>query len=222
MKTFLQPDKPHALLFDIDNTLYRNDEYIRSQVDGQIRRFCEVRGIDPAEGHALVRQTKAELERVEGRRPSLANTLVALGVPIADSIQWRLELIVPETFLSVDDALHQTLSRLRGHVPLAALTNNPHEIGVRSLRALGIDALFDAVTGLDDSGESKPSWGPFQHALTQLHVPVGGVLMIGDRYDVDLEPVICRGGGAILVESREDVSCIPDLLEERYALSGRG
>ncbi|MDA3947652.1 MAG: HAD family hydrolase, partial [Spirochaeta sp.] len=90
MKTFLQPEKPHALLFDIDNTLYRNDEYIRTQVDGQIRRFCELRGIDPLEGETLVRQTKAELERVEGRQPSLANTLVALGVPIADSIQWRL------------------------------------------------------------------------------------------------------------------------------------
>nr|MDA3949882.1 HAD family hydrolase [Spirochaeta sp.] len=131
------------------------------------------------------------------------------------------ELISPEAFLSPDPALHVTLSHLRAHFPLAALTNNPHEIGVRCLRALGIGALFDTVTGLDDSGESKPSWGPFQHALTQLHVPVNGVLMIGDRYDVDLEPVICRGGGAILVETREDVSRIPDVVGERYALPGR-
>ena len=101
------------------------------------------------------------------------------------------------------------------------MTNNPHEIGVRSVRALGVETLFDSVTGLDDSGESKPSWGPFQHALTQLHVPVNGVLMVGDRYDVDLEPVICRGGGAILVESLEDLFRIPDVVREQYALPRR-
>ncbi|MFP4209932.1 MAG: HAD family hydrolase [Alkalispirochaeta sp.] len=221
MKTVLLPDKPPALLFDIDNTLYHNDEYVRSQNDGQIERYAKVRGISFDDGKRTVERARTELERKEGRRPSLAQTLVSLGIPIRESITWRRELIAPERYLQKDDEVRMTLQRLARHFRLAALTNNPREIGLRSLEALGIHDLFESVTGLDDAGESKPSWGPFAHALEALGIETTALLMVGDRYDVDLDPVVCRGGSAILVESREDLLKIPRLLEERYALSDR-
>jgi FMN phosphatase YigB (HAD superfamily) len=221
MKTVFSPDRPHALLFDIDNTLYRNDEYVRNQNEGQIERYAKVRGITGDEGKRAVERARTELERKEGRRPSLAQTLVSLGIPIRESIIWRRELIVPERYLEDDPEVRSALLRLSPHFRLAALTNNPREIGVRSLEALGIADLFESVTGLDDSGESKPSWGPFAHALAALGVEIGKLLMVGDRYDVDLDPVVCRGGSAILVESRADLLAIPQLLEERYALPDR-
>lgn len=221
MKTFLQPNPPRALLFDIDNTLYRNDEYVDAQITGQIERFAEERNISPSEARSVVEHAKDELERSEGSRPSLANTLVALGVPISVSVAWRLERIVPESYLVQDEEIGSALSALKEVFPLAALTNNPQEIGIRSLQAIGIAHHFESVTGLDSSGESKPSWGPFAHALAALRVEASEVVMVGDRYAVDLEPIVCRGGGAVLIESREDVLSLPSLFRDHYGLSIR-
>lgn len=221
MKTFLEPEHPRALLFDIDNTLYRDDSYVDAQISSQIRRFAEERGLSTDEARALIDRTKAELQRSDGRRPSLANTLVALGIPIADSVRWRRELIRPEDHLTVDTEVARVISRLSEHFQIGALTNNPAEIGDRTLSVLGIARFFRTVSGLDTAGESKPSWAPFEEALRALGSDVGETIMIGDRYDVDLEPVICRGGGGILIESRRDILALPDVLSERYALPGR-
>lgn len=221
MKTQLPTDKPRALLFDIDNTLYHHREYVDGQIEGQIRRFARHRGISDAEAHSLIEAERGKLTRDEGRRPSLANTLQSLGVPISESITWRKEEIHPERYLGRDEELSKMVAGLSRSYRLAALTNNPREIGVRTLRCLGIGDYFEHVTGLDSSGESKPSWSPFQHILDALFLPIGETVMIGDRYDVDLAPMIERGGYGILVTNREELLGISAVLEEAYGISSR-
>ena len=216
MKTFLLPTPPLCVLFDIDNTLYRNDEYVQRQIGGQIERFAKERGLTVTEAERMVDHTRAELERVDGRRPSLANTLVALGVPIETSVTWREEEIEPESYLTRDESVRTMLQTLRSRFRIAALTNNPRSIGMRALHALDIADMFEAVMGIDMARESKPSWKPFELLLEALESDVATVVMIGDRYDVDLEPVIVRGGGAILVENRDDLLSIPNVLEAAY------
>ncbi len=221
MKTQLPPDKPRALLFDIDNTLYHHREYGEGQIAGQIHRFARHRRISDADAQSLVEAERQRLIRDEGRRPSLANTLAALGVPISESITWRKEEIHPERYLRRDDDLAGMMALLSGSYRLAALTNNPRDIGLRTLRCLGIGDYFEHVTGLDCSGESKPSWPPFQHILDALSLAVGETVMIGDRYDVDLAPMIERGGYGILVTNREELLGISAILEEAYGISSR-
>ncbi len=221
MKTFLSPRRPLAIIFDIDNTLYHNEAYLREQTDSQVRKFAEIGRTSFEEAQKAVEAAREKISSSTGKRPSLANTLVTLGVSIETSIVWRMEAMRPERYLSRDERLEEMLSRLAEDYRLAALTNNPGEIGLRTLKCLGIARFFDSITGLDAAGESKPSWAPFQHALNNMKVDTGDMVMIGDRYDVDLAPVIERGGSGILVESRDDLLAVAPVLKEAYGLPSR-
>lgn len=205
MKTFLVSQSPSVLLFDIDNTLYRHHHYVYEQVDVLIRRLAEHRGEPIEETRKLVSHTREQIAAKSGRKPSLGNTFVALGIPITTSVTWRTELMKPESFLRADPVVKETLEILAQKFRLGAITNNPLVIGYRTLEVLEIRSLFDVVVGLDTTMHSKPAWEPFAAALEALEATPRETVMVGDRYDVDLEPVICRGGSGILIESDQDL-----------------
>ncbi|MCG8478700.1 MAG: HAD family hydrolase [Spirochaetales bacterium] len=214
MKHFLKSGPHRAMLFDIDNTLYRDDEYVQHQADVLVRRLGEVRSITFADADELVKRTRDEVMRETGEHLSLGNTFARLGIPIQESVAWREELIDPAQFLAPDEELSTLLGTFAGTYRLAALTNNPALTGRRGLEALAIDRWFPSVIGLDTAMASKPDWGPFEAALRAVECSVSEVIMVGDRYEVDLEPIIDRGGSGILVESREDLFAIPALLAD--------
>jgi FMN phosphatase YigB (HAD superfamily) len=212
MKTFLDATTFRAVLFDIDNTLYRDTTYVDHQIAVLIERLALHRGESVDQTHRLVQRTREELERRDGRRPSLGNTFVALGIPIKLSVAWRSELIHPEEFLAADDDLRQILESLRTRFELIAITNNPVAVGSATLDVLGVGDLFRIVVGLDTCHQSKPAWGPFETALAAVGVAPHEAIAVGDRYDIDLEPIIVRGGSGILFEHDHDIRSLPQIL----------
>lgn len=212
MKTFLDGTAFRAVLFDIDNTLYRDARYVDHQIEVLIERLAEHRHEAVEQTQRLVHRTREELERRDGRRPSLGNTFVALGIPIKLSVAWREELIVPEKFLSADPALRSILELISSRFRLLAITNNPVTIGRRTLEVLGVSDLFETVVGLDTSHQSKPAWGPFERALEVIGAEPSETVVVGDRYDVDLEPMIVRGGSGVLLEHDDDLAQLPTIL----------
>ncbi len=216
MKTFPAPQPPEALLFDVDNTLYRHNRYVYSQVDALISRLAEHRQEPLERTRALVTRTREQITARTGRKPSLGNIFVALGVPISTSVAWRKELMHPEQFLAPDHALQELLDRLSERFRLGAITNNPEEVGRRTLAVLGVERCFHVLVGLDTTMQSKPSWAPFEAALEALETEPTRTIVVGDRYEVDLEPMICRGGGGILIEQDDDLMGIREYLETEY------
>ncbi len=214
MKTFLDGTRFRAVLFDIDNTLYRNTEYVDHQIEVLIDRLAEHRGETLERTRRLVQKTREEMERRDARRPSLGNVFVALGIPIKLSVAWRTELIDPSKFLTPDPHLRETLEKLSPAFCLIAITNNPVVVGKQTLDVLGVADLFYAVIGLDTVLQSKPSWGPFEAALEAAGATPSETIVVGDRYDVDLEPLIVRGGNGVLVEQDDDLAQLPEILAQ--------
>lgn len=215
MKLFRPKSSVKGLLFDIDSTLYRNEEFVSHQYRVLIGAYAEAEELEfEAAKDRLEGFRSREASENGGRRPSLANASKALGYPIERSVTWRRSLIEPERFLVNDSRLREVLSELAGSFRLAALTNNPREIGTRTLAALGIEDLFPIVLGLDSTMHSKPDPEPFDAALKAMDCAYEEILMIGDRYEVDLEYPLSRGAGGLLAESMEDLYRLPRLLEE--------
>ncbi|HOV63561.1 MAG TPA: HAD family hydrolase [Spirochaetia bacterium] len=213
MRVYYIPKDSRGLVFDIDSTLYRNDAYTAAMEEGIVRRFASERRISFDEALRMVNEYRRNFaEQNGGRKPSLGNTYLALGVPIAISARWREETIDPKRFLSKDRRLRETLSCIAQRFRFIAVTNNPTSIGRETLRALGVDAFFPFVIGLDVSGVSKPHERPFLLASEALGLPLHSLVSIGDRYEVDLEVPLSLGMGAILVESMEDVYSLPSVL----------
>jgi HAD superfamily hydrolase (TIGR01549 family) len=213
MKTFSLPKAPEALLFDIDGTLYTSPGYVEEQVRVQVERFGELKGWTYGRALEEIERAKRDYaERTGGKKTSLANAMLALGIPIEESVRWREELLRPEEWLGGNPGVDASLAALGSAFRLCAVTNNTEGIGRRTLRAIGIEARFEFVVGLDTSGASKPAREPFEIALKRLGRGAASCVSVGDRFDVDIEVPLAMGMGGILVDGAEDIIRLPGLL----------
>lgn len=215
MQQFNIPARVRALLFDIDLTLYTNDEWAREQIDIQIRHFASLRGIQEEEARILIDRERDRRESETGKKTSLGNALTAFGIPISESIRWRETLLEPEKFLAPDPVLRKTLLTLSGKFALAAVTNNPSRPAGSTLEALGVRDLFPVLVALDTTGVSKPHKKPYTTAADALGVPWNACISIGDRFDIDIAVPLELGMGGILVTGVEEVYTLPETLMKR-------
>lgn len=214
MKTYSLPPAPVNLLFDIDLTLYRHQEYYDSQIQNQILLLAEEWGRPAVELEKEIQEWDLNYRKTHGgKKTSFGNILHGLyGVTIARSAQLRREALKPEAYLVSDPKLRSTLMDLGRRFSLWCLTNNAAEIGQRTLKVLGVEDLIPGVTGLDHTGYSKPHRECFLKALEMSGFRWDNTISIGDRYDVDIAPALELGMGGILVESMEDVYALPSFL----------
>ena len=222
MKIFRVPRPCGAILFDMDSTLYTNGEYARSQIELPIRRLAESKGKGFAEMSAEIADYRARWAREhDGRQISLANTFVAFGVGIGESVRWRNELLRPELYIHRDSRLRSALEILANRFIMAVVTNNPVLIAERTLDLLGVGELFHAIVGLDTCGVSKPHEEPFVRAAILCGAEPGACLSVGDRYDIDIALPLELGMGGILVDGVEDVYGLPEILSGSEPLAER-
>ena len=216
MKIYKIPTDLRAFIFDIDSTLYTNQAYAFEQVDCQVRQFAKERGITADEARRMVADYRKKFAAEhEGSKVSLGNTLLAFGVPIEQSVQWRRELLEPADFLGRDDRLIETLKILQEKYQLICVTNNPVLPARKTLEAIGISDFFPDIVGLDTCFKSKPALEPFETAVERLsksacdkglgQITAENCLAVGDRYDMDIKLPLEMGMGGILVSGVEEV-----------------
>ena len=208
MKIYKIPDDLRAFIFDIDSTLYTNQAYAFEQVDCQVRQFAKERGITADEARRMVADYRKKFAAEHnGSKVSLGNTLLAFGVPIEQSVQWRRELLEPADFLGCDEQLIETLKILQSKYKLICVTNNPVLPARKTLEAIGVSEFFPDIVGLDTCLKSKPALEPFQTAVERLGegIKAENCLAVGDRYDMDIALPLEMGMGGILVSGVEEV-----------------
>ena len=213
MKIYKIPAKIKTLIFDIDSTLYTNEEYAFEQVDVQLRHFANLKGISEAAARDMISSFRRKWSTEhEGKKISLGNALTHFGISIEESVKMRRELILPEKFLKKDKALYDTLNILKTKYALVCVTNNPVLPAQKTLSALGIDSLISSIIGLDTCNKSKPAPEPFLLAAKMTSARTEECLSIGDRYDMDIALPLELGMGGILVGGVKDVYRLPDIL----------
>lgn len=206
MKIYKIPENLKAIIFDIDSTLYTNAHYAFEQVDCQVRKFAQNKGISADEARKKVADFRKEFaDKNNGQKISLGNTLAAFGVPISQSVKWREELLEPSDFLDYDKKLVEELKILSSSYKLICVTNNPELPARKTLVSLGVSEFFPKIIGLDTCYKSKPALEPFTRALEWLGVKAEECLAIGDRYDMDIALPLEMGMGGILVTGVEEV-----------------
>ena len=213
MVAYNLPKDVRGLIFDMDLTLYRHEDYYASQIKNQVLVLAADLGRPAAELQSLIEAWQNDFWSRTGKKPSFGNTLLgALGVPIVQSVALRRRAIRPEDYLLADPHLETTLALLESRYRLVLVTNNPADIAIRTLKVLGVERFFPRIIGLDESGHSKPHPRAFHLAYAALNLDPGQVVSVGDRYSVDLEVPLQRGSGGILVEQMEDVYALPAFL----------
>lgn len=219
METFNLPERPKALIFDIDATLYTCPEYAHEQIDAQVRHYAALNGITADEARRMVADFRRKWAAEHGgQKISLGNLLKSFGIPIETSIEWRKKLFDPADYLGRDERLMEAVGRLAERFALVCVTNNPVLPARRTLEVLGVDLLIPRIAGLDTCLESKPSRRLLETAMAWAAEDFGSevraedCISVGDRFDIDLKLPIEMGMGGILVRGAEDVYDLPNLL----------
>jgi len=213
MKIFRLPDQCAAILFDLDSTLYTNEEYARLQIDLPIERLAKLRGIALGEMHEEIDRFRENWAREhDGAQISLGNVLAAFGISIEETIKWREELDEPERYLAADEQLRRALEQLASRFALAVVTNSPVSIAAKTLTALGVENLFKVIIGLDTCHVSKPHEQPLLRAAALCGTTPESCVSVGDRYDIDIALPLKLGMGGILVDGVKDVYALPEVL----------
>jgi phosphoglycolate phosphatase/putative hydrolase of the HAD superfamily len=206
VKSYNLPANPKTLIFDIDSTLYTNAAYAFEQIDCQVRQFARDRGITADEARKMVADYRAQFAAANnGKKISLGNILLAFGIPIEQSVEWRKTLMEPADFLKHDERLIQTLRALQQHFNLICVTNNPVFTARKTLDAIGISEFFPDIVGLDTCLKSKPAVEPFMKACELTNSTPQQCIAIGDRYDMDIALPLELGMGGILVTGVEEI-----------------
>lgn len=215
MKIYKIPKNLTTIIFDIDSTLYTNEAYAYEQVDCQIREYARVNGISADEARKKVEDYRKKFaEENQGKKISLGNTLVAFGVPIEQSVEWRRLLMEPADFLKRDEKLIEEIKKLKENYKLVCVTNNPVLPARKTLEVIGVADLIPEIIGLDTCFKSKPAIEPFQTAVERMYSKIDECLAIGDRYDLDIALPLEMGMGGILVTGVEEIYGLSEILKQ--------
>jgi putative hydrolase of the HAD superfamily len=205
-----------TIVFDLDGTLYVNDELALEITKAASLYIGGLKGISPDEAAILIAETRERLTKKSGSDTSLTLACNELGGDTASFHRAITPEISPESFLRPDKRVVKLISSLSVKFELYIYTNNNRILSTRTLSALGIAGHFRKVFTIEDFQRPKPD----RKALGDILALLGGgpenILFVGDRYDIDLRLPAELGCAVFQVTEIDDLLRLQTLTSENY------
>jgi putative hydrolase of the HAD superfamily len=205
-----------ALIFDLDDTLYPERQFVRSGFRAVASEVTRRFGVPPRAALATLVRALRQGNRGQAlqdlcRQHDLPSTIVPELVEI-------IRAHVPTLRLPASSASVLACARRRGW-RVGVLTNGRPDVQARKAAALGLGALVDTVVYAHDCGSrlGKPAREPFETVLARLGSPPEDGVFVGDDPWCDIAGARDAGLRTILLRRREQggqlaPACAPDLL----------
>lgn len=193
---------PRAILFDLDETLYRERRFALSGF-AALARVLEARTGVPS------RRIFAELVRSmrRGRRATAFQSLCAREGWPETWIPKCVEIVRTHTpSLRLPPQSRAVLREMRGSWRIALVTNGLPSVQRRKVKALGLERLVDRVVYAEEHGLGigKPEPSPFLAAARLLDVEPRRCVFVGDDLVKDIGGAARLGMRTILVMRGDD------------------
>lgn len=206
MRLYDNGSQPELIIFDLDGTLYPRERYVDLVLDVIARGLVELGGRTPpaaAQRVAVLRSMMA----ANWDGTSTTAFVLAEGVDAGRWREFRTRHLDIAQGLSPDERVVASVAGLRRRLPVALLTNNTRPLADRILRKIGFpDGAFTAVISAEDLGSApKPAPAAFGVALERLGARAAGTWSVGDRYDIDVAPLLELGGAGATVSGPDEL-----------------
>jgi len=188
----------HAVVFDLDNTVYDYDLCNREAMKCLSEHACGKYSLSRAVFEEIFRAAKNKVKVRLGNTSASHNRILymqafleLLGEPPAKdavglyNVYWDRMLETMEPFPYVIP-LMETLKR--NDIGIAVLTDLTAHIQHRKIGRLGIAEYVDVLVTSEEAGQEKPSGRAFKLLVEKTDLPPGELLMVGDSREKD-----CRG-----------------------------
>jgi putative hydrolase of the HAD superfamily len=184
-----------ALIFDLDDTLYRERRFALSAFHAVARAVAASHGVPAGEAFRLL---AGALRR--GRRAQAFQDLAAragLEPPAIETLRHVYRTHRP--CLRLPRATCAVLAHVRATWRVGILTNGVPDVQRAKVRALGLAPLVDAVIYAHEAGPGKPDRAVFELACRSLCVVPSQAVMAGDDPWCDIDGARRAGLRAIRV-----------------------
>lgn len=211
MRFYRPINRPQAITFDLDDTLYDNRQVILTTVE---KTHQALQAWHPSLANITLDDYDRVRLEVAQQHPTIVHdvtawrqvTLVTLIQSVGMSHdkaqagaaevmtvfhQWRSAAYIP-------DITHQVLAELAAKVPLVAITN-----GNADAEQLGIAQYFTLVLRAGPDGRAKPLGDLYQIAAQYLCLAPADILHVGDDLITDVQGALVAGFQACWINDRQ-------------------
>lgn len=191
-------EKPVAVLFDLDNTLYDYEPAHRQALLAVREKANSLLGISGEDFDKFFLEARSQVKKNLGNLAGSHSRLLyfqrliemtGLKTQILQTLDleqtyWRTFLVNAKLFDNVIDFIKE----LKIHdIPLAIVTDLTAQIQFRKLVYFQLTDYFDCVVTSEEVGKDKPEPKMFQTAIDKLDLEHGSIWMIGDNYQKDIK-----------------------------------
>jgi putative hydrolase of the HAD superfamily len=201
-----------SLVFDLDGTLYVNNDLGREIHICACRYIGELMERGATEAGELIRETRKRLSAVSGVESSLSQACIELGGDLRELHRRFADEIRPERLLSRDERVIRLLQSLGSRFDLSIYTNNNRILSNRIMELIGVAGLFRQILTIEDSWRPKPDREALEMVYRTIGRMPGECLFVGDRYDIDLRLPAAMGSTVFLAASVEELFPLNKLL----------
>lgn len=195
-----------AIIFDFDDTLYMQRNKEENYLNFTITTLCNILNMDRA----------SAVKFLEGydffdisKRPRLTTIIKSLGEEYEEKYnQYRIDNFYMPNLEDVEVVPNSELQKLKSKYLLFLVTGEYLQNLQKKADAMGIDlSLFDSIR-VGDIKTKKEKVTIYQELLNEYNLDAKNVIAIGDRFVVDIEPLIKLGGGGVLISNTTEVVSI--------------
>jgi putative hydrolase of the HAD superfamily len=206
-----------AIFFDLDDTLVDDTISLEQCAEAAAREFASDRGASPVDladayvdaaidfwtqlGPGSPKPKSGEI------RPAMWRcALQRYGIDdeaLASRLADRFDELRVERVELFPEAL-PVLNALHGRYRMAIITNGYAETHELKIARLELERFFDRIILAGDLEMVKPDPAVFVHAMELLDVAPEQSLMVGDRYDRDIEGAHAAGMRAVWIRCRDE------------------
>jgi len=197
------PSITHCL-FDLVGTLEWSDGLLKATRKAAAECVAHGLKISEASAEARIRDRETQLMTQLGYRPALSRVVTSLDISLADWAGFQSTLEVEE-YLSADEEIIGLFEKLRRPYELVMYTNMPVAPTKRALLSLGLAHFFTSPICSDLLGAVKPDKAALRKLVSEGRFAPRSTLAVGDRFEIDLAPVISLGGYGFLIQGRDDL-----------------
>lgn len=168
-----------VVLFDLDDTIYSEKEYVRSGYAEIARNFKEIIDMEKKLWNAFI-----------NGKPAINYVLEQEGLFAEDVLNFCLKIYrnhIPQISLYPD--AEELLNFLKKHgIPLGMITDGRPEGQYAKIKALGVEKYFEKIIVTDELGGiafRKPNTEAFECMKKFFDVPYESIVYIGDNLKKD-------------------------------------
>ncbi|UFS68855.1 HAD family hydrolase [Geomonas sp. RF6] len=201
-----------ALIFDLDGTLYQNEEIGQQVSDSALRYIARLKDVDEAEAAEILERERCRQAEHGG---TLSHSVIAMGGDLRSLHASFAAGVNPERHLSVDPRVTQLLKKLSRRFDLFLYTNNNRKLSGRIMAQIGVAGFFKKVFTIEDFWSPKPDESVIRKILQEIGYPPEETLFVGDRYDVDLKVPAALGCAVLEARTIEELLQLNQMTAQR-------